>query len=172
MHYCSSGKASRKTDAHEAVNAHAVKRQHATSNSEWILPAAMSGKRNETRIADCSEDRRHIHADSVRGSTSAPRRRVEEPERHLQDEPERPARAAADEEEHDHQPSAPRRRVEESLSSFGPLKNAMAPTAPPTSAEYLGQAPRPPDDVHLSFSIQSQTTVPHGNFTNLRHAIY
>jgi len=45
------------------------KRQQESSKSERILQAFGSGWRKETSSADCSVDRRHIHADSARGST-------------------------------------------------------------------------------------------------------
>jgi hypothetical protein len=45
------------------------KRQQERSKSEWILQAVGSGRRKATSSADCSVDRRHIHADSASGST-------------------------------------------------------------------------------------------------------
>jgi hypothetical protein len=40
-----------------------------SSKSEWIFQASMSGTAKEVSSADCPMDRKHIHADRVRGST-------------------------------------------------------------------------------------------------------
>jgi hypothetical protein len=99
-----------------------------------------------------------------RGQEAHPRRQrqglhVRLADGHLQDEPERPAGAAADEEQRArHPPAARRRRVEEGVQAAQQLRaleegHGHGAADADGRAEYLGQAPRPPH-LHLLKAVE------------------